>query len=81
MSTLNTNLQGLRDNGNNMLGYLDSAYVADKFANYASQNSLGNQIDILNINNVELREYILHGMSYKYRNQLNQFFTNNSIRK
>lgn len=79
MSTLNTNLQGLKDNGNNMLGYLDSAYVADKFANYASQNSLGNQIDILNINNVELREYILHGMSYKYRNQLNQFFTNNSI--
>ena len=48
--------------------------LADKFANYASTNSLGNQIDIMEIANAPLREYIVHAMSYKYRNQLYQFF-------
>lgn len=79
MSTLQANAQNIKTNGNNNLGYLDGAYLADKFANYASTNSLGNQIDIMEIANAPLREYILHAMSYKYRNQLYQFFNQGSL--
>ena len=79
MSTLQTNVENIRANGGNNLGYLNNAYLADKFANYASRNSLGNQIDIMEIANAPLREYIFHAMSYKYRNQLYQFFHQGSL--
>lgn len=79
MSTLQQNMQAVKDDATNRLGFLDGKYLEDKFSQYASANSLGNQINILGIGDVELRTYLEYAISYKYRNQLHQYFHTGSL--
>jgi hypothetical protein len=79
MSTLQINAQGIKDNASNKLGFLDGKYLEDKFTQYVRENGVGEQLNLLGVNDTELRSYLEYAISHKYRNQLHQYFHSESL--